>query len=126
MPRYRDDVYATLTRRRDLLDRQDPRLVFNFATLARTIPGYLDQFTAIPNEFWAANVTTTGISTAIVACPCGQEPVIEAGLTEQCACGRIFFFSGRGVMVANSPKGSEPVAVPVEDDDPFFPSDSNR
>lgn len=121
MPSYRDDIYATLTKQRDKLDRQVPRLVFNFATLARSIPGFLEHFAPIPDNFWASDVTKSGFSVATIACPCGQEPTIEAGRTQQCSgCPRIFFYSGRGVLVGNSPKGAEPVATPVEPDDPFL------
>lgn len=104
--RYRQEVYDTLTKAEDpnSITRQRFRLAFNFATFARGIPGYAELFSPIPDEFWTQDVATDGYTTAVVACPCGQEPAVEAGLTLACSCGRIYFFSGRGVLVANSPK----------------------
>jgi hypothetical protein len=116
VPQYAQDVYDTLTRSTDRIGRQNPRLVFNFATLARSIPGYLEQFSRIPDEFWQEDVTFERVSFAVIACPCGVEPRVEAGRTLQCTCERVFFFSGQAVMVANSPKRDlKPVPLDAED-----------
>lgn len=104
MAQYEWDVYDTIARTSDRIGRQNPRLAFNFATFMRSIPGWGEQWTPIPDEFWQEDVTFDRLSFATVACPCGAEPRVGAGRTLQCACERIFFYSGRGVLVANSPK----------------------
>lgn len=99
-------------KKKDLLGRQVPRLAFNFATLMRSIPGWADQWRRIPDEFWAESVTDERYSIATVACPCGHEPAIEAGQMSDCECGRYYFFTGSGVLVANSPRRDvEPIPM---------------
>lgn len=104
MPVYRQEVYDTINKSVDRLGRQAPRLLVNFSTLMRSIPGFAEQWTAIPDAFWAESVNEQRYSIATVACPCGNEPKIEAGHMSDCACERYYFFSGVGVLVANSPK----------------------
>lgn len=50
--------------------------------------------TAVPSEFWIEDRDA-----AVIACPCGAEPVIASGGMGECSCGRWFIFSGRYVNV---------------------------
>lgn len=104
MPVFRQDVYDTINKSSDRLGRRVPRLVYNFATLMRGVPGFADQWSRIPGEFWAETVNDERLSIATVACPCGSEPQVEAGQMSDCACERFYFYSGVDVLVANSPK----------------------
>lgn len=77
----------------------------NVATFA-ALPGFWDQFTGpIPAEFWQQDVDDEG-DVAVIACPCKPEddPVVHLGSLKECACERVYAFTGRNVYVANSPK----------------------
>jgi hypothetical protein len=61
----------------------------------------------VPKQFWALEVEGKGGSArdiAVVACPCGQSPTARPlGPPVECACERIYMFTGRDVQVFNSP-----------------------
>jgi hypothetical protein len=46
----------------------------------------------VPGEFWALDVEGDS-SIAAVTCVCGEVPHVRVGLTETCACGRVFWFA---------------------------------
>jgi hypothetical protein len=69
------------------------------------VPGFAAQFERqVPAEFWNLDRHA-----AIVACPCGQEPIAEAGVPQTCECGRAYLYTGESVRVAFSP-AKEPIA----------------
>lgn len=102
---WRPDIAATVIERADFLGRRQPRRIGPLAFM-RAIPGLRDQFSEVPPEYWAEDVTAEGMfSCAVVSCPCGQSPSVEIGTLGSCpGCPRIFYYTGRAVLVANSPK----------------------
>lgn len=88
----------------DLLGRRQPRRVVA-ARFFEVVPALMGQFAAIPPEFWTQDVGGDGYTEAVIACPCREEPRVEVGCTEQCGCGRFYWYDGRQVSVGNSPKG---------------------
>lgn len=73
------------------------------ATFWRSIPGLASQFRQIPDEFWVEDADDAGHTLAVVACPCGESPGVLALASDECPCGRIYFFDSRHVYVGNSP-----------------------
>lgn len=70
-----------------------------------SLPAILGLFRKeVPPEFWTQ--PETGV--AMVACPCGHEPVIPENGTRDCTCTRTFLFTGTSVRVALRPHGPEP------------------
>lgn len=67
----------------------------------------------VPGDFWSLDITDDGYPCAVVACPCGESPAVEAlaPIVACCGegCGRHFFFDGESVWAFNSPS---PVAEP--------------
>jgi hypothetical protein len=64
----------------------------------------------IPGEYWVQDVAADKTSVAVVSCPCGMTPTVPAGGIEMCrkedewaTCARAYVFTGRNVLVANSP-----------------------
>lgn len=86
---------------------------FGFLSFAKAIPGFFDQFAPIPDEFWNKDADED-LSIAVVACPCGEEPSVGLNAMTECECERVFAFTGKGVRVANSPKGQTVNAGPAE------------
>lgn len=86
----------------DRLGRTLPRRL-NILTFAKALPGFTDQFIAVPSRFYAK---TPGV--AQVECPCGQVVSAELGnLTRHDGCERIYLYMGKDVMVGNSPAREE-------------------
>jgi hypothetical protein len=65
----------------------------------------------IPGNFWL-HVAADEVE---VACPCGSEPRMHSGVPVVCSgeeCPRAYLYTGREVLVAFSPRGTEPVEEP--------------
>lgn len=57
----------------------------------------------VPSPFWMLDGTA-----AVVSCPCGESPVVEAlGPFAECPCARFFFFDGSDVWAYNTPPSTE-------------------
>jgi hypothetical protein len=88
----------------------------SFLACATAVPGLASIFSRkIPPEFWSQDG-----SAAVIACPCGGEPVSELGVATFCGasdwidedrerdnerdgCGRAYLYDGQVVRVAFSP-----------------------
>lgn len=63
------------------------------------VPGLAGEFKLeIPGEFWNEDGDA-----AVVACPCGHEPVCELAIPTECDCDRFFLWTGDSVRVARYP-----------------------
>lgn len=62
-------------------------------------------FNVIPGEFWSLDTDAEGFTTAVVACPCGESPSVNAGTWVTCACERAYAYTGTEVYVINSQRG---------------------
>lgn len=82
-------------RARDALGRHVPHRL-SWITLARGVPGLLEQFRPVPVGYW--HLEEGG---AVVTCPCGHVPSVTVD-SVRCKCGRIYLFA-QTVYVANSP-----------------------
>lgn len=103
-------------RRAALYDDRPHRL--SVLTMLGVIPGFFQQWTRVPSSYFAAEVGQEGdqqVRLARVTCPCGEEPLVEAGQIAECSCERFFFYAGGRVYAANSPKDRvEPETMPEE------------
>lgn len=99
-----DEGYSSVPRR------------LHFGSFCKAVPGLASNFSRkIPPEFWSLDGES-----AVVACPCGEEPVIELGVATFCGgsdwidedrdrdderdgCGRAYLYDGQAVRVAFSP-----------------------
>jgi hypothetical protein len=88
----------------------------SFLTFAKVVPGLASVFSRkIPPEFWSLDGNA-----AVIACPCGEEPVAILGVATFCGgtdwidedrerdderdgCGRAYLYDGQVVRVAFSP-----------------------
>ena len=97
---FRPDYVDANIERRDLLDRKQPRRLGLPAlrSILATIP-----VVRIPDGFWTLDVNEEGYSIAVVACPCGHTPQVEAGLVVVACenCERGYTFTGTEVFVLN-------------------------
>jgi hypothetical protein len=98
----RPEVLKAYIRERDIHGTPGFRKI-GMSTFAHHVPGFMDQWTTVPPDYWAQGVNDEGFTAATVACPCGVEPEIEVGSTGECDCGRIFWFAFTVLWVANSP-----------------------
>lgn len=81
----------------DTLGRKQPRRGLGFMAYARGIPGFAARFDReVPAEF----VRRGPKGGVIVACPCGQRPLVGPLLVVVCECERAFVFTGRATLVA--------------------------
>lgn len=60
----------------------------------------------IPDDFWAEDVDEQGDEIAVVACPCGEEPIVYPMRSVECACGRFYLHTIKHVRVYR-PEGVE-------------------
>jgi hypothetical protein len=70
----------------------------------------------VPGNFWAH----TGPDEVEVSCPCGEIPRMSSGVPLVCGgpdCPRAYLYTGKDVLVAFSPRGTEPVPEPDLDED---------
>lgn len=78
----------------------------NIATWIKAIPGFMAQFQPVPTRYYAGDRLTFGMH-----CPCGEDVTGDVGsLTPHEGCSRIYLYTGRYALVANSPT-SEEVAI---------------
>lgn len=101
---------------RDALDRIQPRR-FNWLTAIRSQWGsvILEAFKQrVPDDFVSTDADEGGLPIAIVACPCGKEPVVRAPWgrspvphSVECDCGRFYLNLGKEVRV-HRPEEVEP------------------
>lgn len=61
----------------------------------------------VPAEFWQADELEDGTRVGVIACPCGEQPIVADNGTALCdgeedgkPCGRIFLMLGDRVWVA--------------------------
>lgn len=52
---------------------------------------------SVPADFCAADVDEYGDEMTVIACPCGEEPVVYPLRTAECDCGRFFLDTGTEV-----------------------------
>lgn len=72
---------------------QHPTLVRVYARFDKEVPG----------EYWAEDIEAAK-TTAIVSCPCGQEPHVPLHTTEFCpGCDRVYLNLGDTLRVARNP-----------------------
>jgi hypothetical protein len=90
----------------DRLDRQYPHALNPLVLLQTVVGPHKIPVDTVPPEFWAQQADDDGFTVADVACPCGEQPRVDACGMEVCACGRCFFFTGEDVTVINSQKRS--------------------
>lgn len=92
----------------DRLGRRQPRRILGLMSLFRSIPTLASEFSvAVPDEFWAMDVSDDGYHLAVVSCPCTEAPRVEIARVVECSCGRFFFFTGDAVLVAGSPAAAQ-------------------
>lgn len=61
----------------------------------------------IPPDFWNVDVAEDGETPVVlVACPCGETPVVELCSVTECDCGRFYLNTGKRVRVCR-PEGVE-------------------
>lgn len=88
-------------RARDGLGRQTPRRL-GFDSFLRTEwgPGLAELFAQeVPGSFWNQDTDEDGDPIAVIACPCGEEPVCELNRSVECPCERFYLFLGDRVRV---------------------------
>jgi len=103
----------------DLLGRKQPRRL-GLSALAPILMTAGMRPQRIPDEYWSLDVNAEGFSVAIVACPCGMTPSIEAGApvvpchiyegdlrswdpeADPLECNRAYSFTGMAVFVWNA------------------------
>lgn len=98
----RPDVVKSYLRERDIQGTPGFKKV-GLPMCAHGLSGFMAQWTPIPGDFWAQILNEDGFTAAKVACPCGEEPEVEVGLSLTCGCERTFWFNFTDVLVANSP-----------------------
>jgi hypothetical protein len=74
---------------------------FELPIWLRLFPGMLAFFeNEVPEDFWAEQMEDE-TPTIVIACPCGEEPVLRFGLRAyslaECGCRRVFMHDGRKV-----------------------------
>jgi hypothetical protein len=78
---------------------------FSIFSWLKAVPGVVAPFLSgqggkeVPGEFWTVD-EREGQPVAVIACPCGAEPVIGWGRIDFCGgedCGRVFFYMGESV-----------------------------
>lgn len=87
----------------DLLDRQYAHTFNPFVLLELGVRQGM-AVDPVPGEFWSLQVDDAGFTVADVACPCGEQPRVEACGMTVCGCERAFVFTGQDVTVVNSQK----------------------
>src|SRR4051812_37320745 len=100
----RDEVYGSIQRPVDRLGRPQPRILGAIGILAVGVASGGTPPSEVPSDFWRMDVSEEGFSVAVIACPCGSEPVVEVGCLQSCECERYFYFAIDKVLVFNSPK----------------------
>lgn len=82
-------------------DREDKPFPHKLETAGflRAVPHVLAFFDkVVPEEFWAEETGPSAPAKIVVACPCGEEPVLEWRLRSwsiaECDCGRFFLHDG--------------------------------
>lgn len=100
---WRQDRFESIRPHHDRVNRRHPHR-FSPLVLVRQAIQLGIPFDVIPAEYWLLTTDREGYSVAVIACPCGDTPVVDAGGIEQCPCERAYFFTGDDVSVLNSPK----------------------
>lgn len=85
----------------DKLDRQHLHSL-NPLKLLRYTAGVHMPVDMVPPDFWTLDTDDEGFTVAVVACPCGETPRVEALGLVTCECERGFFFTGEEITVINS------------------------
>lgn len=88
--------------------------------IARAVPGLFSEWNgldfAVPEEFVSHDADEEGRPLAVVACPCGESPVVPLAGLRACNCRRVFANVGHDqVRVYKPPMTDEEYA-----DDPEF------
>jgi hypothetical protein len=105
-----ESAAATMSLNDRLGRRQGKRLgALGFAVFAAKVGVRLR---CVPGDYWSLDGTA-----AIIACPCGATPVVEAlaGMVD-CACGRYFIFDSVDVWALGSPPEGGADAEPVAEE----------
>lgn len=88
----------------DTLGRSQPTRL-NWLHFIRAVPGLATQFDRkVPDEFWSVDALEDRTPVAVIACPCGKEPIIPLGSCVECDCERFYLYLGSTIRVANSPR----------------------
>lgn len=89
-------------------DREDNPIPHKIETIGflRAVPHLLSFFDkVVPEEFWTEESDVAG-TRIVIACPCGEEPVLEYRLRSysiaECDCERFFMHDGTQVRVGKS------------------------
>lgn len=99
-----DRARAAALARQGLVDDVTP--AGRWLWLLSSVPGFWDQFLQVPAAFWeptAERVDDGSVSIAVVACPCGQRPNVEADHVTHCDCQRSYLHLAGRVFVAFGP-----------------------
>lgn len=84
----------------DQLGRIQPHK-FNMVSAFRAFPWLIRYFDKeVPQQFWTLDSYAADEATAVVACPCGQEPLVPEAKCVECECGRFFLNLGTRILVA--------------------------
>lgn len=104
---WRPELHEAIRPYKDRMERQHLHRFSPFACLQplMAVGATLDK---IPAEYWSLSVDEEDFSVAVVSCPCGESPEVNAGGLVMCACERGFFFTSEEVFVVNSQKGRQP------------------
>lgn len=98
-------------------DRQDKVVPHKIETIGflRAVPhvlGFFDK--VVPEEFWTFQEDLGDGPKIVVACPCGEEPVLHFRLRSysiaECECGRFFMHDSKNVRCGRDEEGSDPPA----------------
>lgn len=94
---------------------QGPARKFSAVTWLRSLSGMAQQFKGeVPADYWNEDVDESGARVAVIACPCGAEPVARENATSICPgddCGRVFVLLGDRIRVAQY----DPAELSAED-----------
>lgn len=100
----KSEAAETLPHMTDRLDRPQGHFM-GAATYAPLLAQWGVRVRRVPSPFWSLDGTA-----AVVACPCGASPVVEAlAPLHECTCGRFFFFDGSNTWAYNTPLPVESV-----------------
>lgn len=82
---------------------------FSAFTWLGAVPSVFSRFSieggasSVPDEFWSLDELDDGNRVAVIACPCGQSPVVPFSNFHICKgddCARVFFNMGQEIRVA--------------------------